>query len=64
MICFAWQVLVACAAAGESAVASEPALLQGEPTVERSDVGYEICFSLTRPTDVTISIVDAHGKVI
>jgi len=65
MVCLAWQFLVACVAvAGEPGVAQEPALVQGEPTVERSNAGYEVSFSLARPTDVTIRIVDAQGKVV
>jgi hypothetical protein len=52
--------------AASAAGAAEPApdLLAGPPTVSRTDAGCTIRFAATRPTDVTVRIVDSRGEVV
>jgi len=39
-------------------------LISGTPSVSRSGAGYELRFTVTKPTDVTVRIVDGQGKVV
>lgn len=39
-------------------------LLKGPPLLRKVDGGYEVSFEASRPTDVTVRIVDAEGQVV
>ncbi|MBM4043165.1 MAG: hypothetical protein FJ290_32155, partial [Planctomycetes bacterium] len=57
-------VLVGLAAFGGGGEEARPGLFAEEPAVRRTERGCEVSFALRRPSDATVRVADAAGRVV